>query len=218
MTCKEVRELLPTLLYDNPPPADADAVRTHLASCSACSQEYAELERVRHALDSVPVPPVSVNVSCVFQQAAVLQQRRARRLRRATVAVCALAAALLLVVLLRLEIRFDAHQLVLRWGDASKEQPLIERQPAPEPTVIVQREVVTNPEVEEQLRVIRDMVHALAGSLDTRDARVWKAVGQVETRLEALRLQDTRRWSENDRYISALYKTIFPDSQRGEKQ
>lgn len=217
MNCSQARDQLPALLYDGLAPADATLVQTHLGGCPVCRQEFAESQRVRCALNNVPVPPVSVDVSRVFQQAAALQQRRARRWRSATVAVCGLAAALLLVVLLRLEFRFDAHQLVVRWADSPQEQTPIPL-PTPEPTVIVRREVVTNPEVEEQLRVIRDTLHALAGSLDTRDAQFRQAVGQLETRLESLRMQDGRRWSENDRNFAALYNAVFFIPKQGVKQ
>jgi hypothetical protein len=217
MNCTEARELLPALLYDNPPSADAEAVRTHLATCAACRGEYAELERLRQALDAVAVPTIAVNVSRVFQDAAALQHRRARRWRRATVALCALAASLLLIVCLRLELRIDAHQLVIRWSDVPKEQPLV-ASPAPEPTVIVRQEFVTDPKVEEQLRVLHDTVHALAGSQETRDARLRQVMGLMQARFETLQLQDTRRWSENDRNFAALYKAVFFPAKRGENQ
>ena len=217
MNCNEARELLPPLLYDNPPPENADAVRAHVTSCPACRQEFAELERVRNALDAVSVPAVSVDVSRVFQQAAALQQRSARRWRRAAVAVFGLAAALLLVVLLRLELRFDAHQLIVRWGEVPQEQPLVQ-QPTPEPKVIVQREIVPNPEIDEQLRVLRDTVHALAGSLETRDAQLRLVLDQMGTRFATLQMQDSRRWSENDRQFAALYRAVFFPAKKGENQ
>jgi hypothetical protein len=217
MNCNEARELLPALLYDNLPPENADAVRAHVTGCPACRQEFAELERVRIVLDAVAVPAVSVDVSRVFQQAAALQQCRARRWRRAAVAACGLAAALLLVVLLRLELRFDANQLIVRWGEVPQEQPLVQ-QPTPEPKVIVQREIVPNPEIDEQLRVLRDTVHALAGSLETRDAQLRLVLDQMGTRFATLQMQDSRRWSENDRQFAALYRAVFFPAKKGENQ
>jgi len=217
MNCNEARELLPALLYDNAPLENANAVRAHVTCCPACRQEFAELERVRNALDAVAVPAVSVDVSRVFQQAAALQQRRARRWRRAAVAACGLAAALLLVVLLRLELQLDAHQLIVRWGEVPQEQPLV-RQPTSEPKVIVQREIVLTPEIDEQLRVLRDTVHALAGSLETRDAQLRLVLDQMGTRFATLQMQDSRRWSENDRQFAALYRAVFFPAKKGENQ
>ena len=217
MTCNEARGLLPALLYDKPPPANADVVRAHITGCPACRQELAEMERVRHALDAVAVPAGSVDVSRVFQQAAALQQRRARRWRRATVAVCGLAAALLLVLLLRLELRFDANKLVIRWGEVPIQQPPVE-QPIPEPKIIAQREIVANPELDEQLRVLRDMVHALAGSQEARDAQLRQVMGLMQARFETLQMQDSRRWSENDRNFATLYKAVFFPAKQGENQ
>jgi hypothetical protein len=217
MNCNQARELFPALLYDNPADADAVAAREHLAGCPACRQEFAELQHVRQTLDAVAVPAVSVDVSRVFQRAAALEQRRARRWRRAAVAVCALAASLLLVVVLRLELRLDAHQLVIRWGEMPEEPPII-APPTPEPTVIVQREIVTDPKVEEQLRVLHDTVHALAGSQETRDQQLRLVMGLMQARFESLQLLDTRRWSENDRNFAALYKAVFFPAKGGENQ
>jgi anti-sigma factor RsiW len=217
MNCTEARDLLPALLYGHAPSTDAEGVRTHLSNCAACRGEFAELERVRRALDSVPAPAVAVDLPRIFQEAAAVQQRRARRWRRATVAACALAASLLIVVLMRLEVRADANQLVVRWGDAPKEQPLIE-QPRPEPTVIVQREVVFEPEVEGQVRILRDMVHALAGSIENRDAQLVQILALLKSRFDTLQVQDTRRWSENDKNFAALYKAVFFPKNSGENQ
>jgi putative zinc finger protein len=216
MNCTPFRERLPELLYNNLPSADASAIQAHLIACLGCRHEFAELERARQALDIVAVPSITVDISRLMQQAAALDQRRARRWRRATLTVCGLAAALLLVVLLRMEIRFDAHQLVLRWGSAPP--PEAHQNPPPEPSVIVQREIVSSPDVEEQLRVIRDTLHALAGSLDTRDIQLRQTLGQLETRLETLRLQDGRRWNDTERNVAALYKAVFILPNRGERQ
>src|SRR5260370_39931363 len=118
MNCTPFRERLPELLYSNPPPADVSAIQAHLTACPGCRQELAELEHMHKALDAVAVPPVTVDISRLLQQAAALDHRRTRHWRRSTIVVSGLAAALLLVVLLRMEVRFDAHQLVVRWGAA----------------------------------------------------------------------------------------------------
>jgi anti-sigma factor ChrR (cupin superfamily) len=218
MNCTEVRELLAGVAYGDAASAEASAVHQHLASCSTCQAELEELDRVRRTLDAIPGPaPVSIDLARLFQQAAAHQKRRMRRWRRAAAAVCGLAAALLLVLLLRMEIRIEAHELVLRWGEKPPES-LPDSFPKAEPTVIVRREVIGNPEMEEQLRVIRETLHALAGNLDARDAVVRQKLGQLETRLEAVRRQDGQRWNETERNVAALYKAVFILPKRGENQ
>src|SRR5262249_60833691 len=76
------------------------------------------LEGVRTSLAAAPVPSVQLDVSQLLQTAAARRIRQARHWRRVAIAVAAVAAALLVVVGLRLEVRLEAHQLVLRWGDA----------------------------------------------------------------------------------------------------
>jgi hypothetical protein len=218
MKCTEVRDLLTGVVYGDASSADTEVVRQHLASCVTCQTEWAELGRVRRTLDSAAgPPPVAIDLAWLFQQAANHQRRRMRRWRRTAVAVCGLAAALFFVFLLRMEIRVEPHELILRWGKKS-EEPSPVALPRAEPTVIVRREVIGNPEMEEQLRVIRETLHALAGNLDARDAQVRQKLSQLETRLEAVRRQDGQRWNETERNVAALYKAVFILPKRGENQ
>ncbi len=218
MNCTQVRDLFAGVVYGDASSADTEVVRQHLASCVTCQAEWEELERVRRILDSAAgPPPVSIDLARLFQRAADQQRRRMRRWRRAATAVCGLAAGLLLVLLLRMEIRVEAHELVLRWGQKAQKASPVEI-PKTEPTVIVRREVIANPEMEEQLRVIRETLHALAGSLDARDVMVRQKLSQLETRLEAVRRQDGQRWNETERNVAALYKAVFVLPKRGENQ
>src|SRR5438445_9126428 len=109
MNCPDVRPLLPVLVYDDLPPAEAAAVRRHLDACPGCRDEFAGLAHARAALDAVPVPAVRVDVARLYTEIAARQERRARRWRRVSMAIAALAAALLLVVGLRMQVRVESH-------------------------------------------------------------------------------------------------------------
>src|SRR5262249_39351684 len=113
MNCPQARALLPLLAYGDLPPDEADALARHLADCPACQGESAGLAQVRQALDAVPAPRVSVDVSRLFAEAA---DRRARRWRRIAFGGAALAAGLLLAFGLKLQVRAGNGQVVITWG------------------------------------------------------------------------------------------------------
>jgi hypothetical protein len=217
MTCTQARDLLPLLLYGGLEATEVARVQSHLTVCPACRDAQAALQGITRALDTLPAPTAQVDLPRLLQDAAALQLRRARRWRRATAAVCGMAAALLLVVLLRLEIRMQAHQLFVRWGAAPPVEPL---SPPTETvrTVVIRQENGVSPELEEQLRVARATLHALADNLDSRDTRLQERVADLEARLERMRFQDGQRWSETERSVAAIYKAVFVLPNRGEKQ
>jgi predicted anti-sigma-YlaC factor YlaD len=217
MTCTQARDLLSLLLYGGLDATEAARVQSHLTTCPACRDVQAALQHISRTLDTVPAPAVQVDLPRLLRDAAALQQRRVRRWRRTAMAVCGLAAALLLVVLLRLEVRVQAHQLSVSWGAA----PMVEPQaPSAETvqTVIVRHENAASPELEEQVRVARATLHALADNLDSRDVRLQERVADLETRLERMRFQDGQRWSETERSVAAIYKAVFVLPNRGERQ
>src|SRR5438270_325209 len=83
--------------------------------------------------------------------------RAARRWR--TVAIAGLSAALVLLAL-RLELRVNDRQLVVRWGAP---------EPAPAPAVIVRREVVPSSDFDDRLARMSALIRALAESADVAD-------------------------------------------------
>ncbi|MGH7058704.1 MAG: anti-sigma factor family protein, partial [Acetobacteraceae bacterium] len=122
MKCTVVRAALPLLIYDEPSPQDA-ALKEHLAGCDACRREAEALQGVRRLLDDAPVPRIEVNLPQLHRSLAERQIRQMRRWRRVAVALGALAAVLLLAVGLRLEVRLQAGQLLVRWGDPPPSDP-----------------------------------------------------------------------------------------------
>src|SRR5262249_53915730 len=117
MNCQHVQDSLPGFLYGDLPPHETAKLEKHLASCPTCRQAYAALQEVRRLLDRVRAPQSRVDLPRLYRQAGEHQLRQARRRRRLGVAATAVAAALVGVALgLRLEVRVQADQLVLRWN------------------------------------------------------------------------------------------------------
>ncbi len=116
MRCTDVRAALPLLIYGEPSPQDA-LLRKHLADCPACRCEFEALGNVRRLLDNAVAPQVAVDLTKIHRTLAERQLRRAQRWRQVAVALGTLAAVLLLAFGLRLELRLDANQLVVRWSN-----------------------------------------------------------------------------------------------------
>jgi anti-sigma factor RsiW len=200
MTCTDVRAALPALLYGELPAVEADALHAHLAGCPACRAEHDALRRLGGALDAVTAPAVRVDLERLYQEAARLQARRLRCWRRAALACCGVAAVTLVVLALKLEVRVDAQQVVVRWGPP----PVVVPMPAPAPAAIVPPAAV--PAVSpEEVRLVKQLVHALAEDVADRDRQGQQALRALEERLDALQRTDQERWNATERYVSALY-------------
>jgi hypothetical protein len=215
MNCTQVRENLPALLYGDLNATTRDAVQNHLTSCSACQLELAAFQRVRGALDSVPAPSVHIDLPGLFQQAGARQAKQARRWRRAALAVGGLAAALMLIEFLRLEVRVEAQQLTIRWSGA----PVEEKTAAPRPIerIIVREDPTALAALEDRVGTLDDLIHALITDVGDRDERLSQRLARLRERVEELRLQNSRRWSDLDRSVAAMYTAMFVVPKKGEK-
>jgi hypothetical protein len=215
MNCPKVRELLPLLLYDDIPAAETNSIREHLAECAACRKEFDGLQEVRAKLDAAPFPAVQVNLRRLFHDAAARQTSQIRRWRRLAVAVCGVAAALLFAMVLRLELRVQAHQLVVRWGlvpneEKSQEPPgAAPIEPSADPAVLAT--------LEERVRLLDELLHAAMSDFDDRDKSRSEAVARLQRRLEEFRIQNSRRWSETERNVAAMYTALFVLPKKGER-
>ena len=208
MNCVAARECLPGMLYRELAPEQQAQLEQHLANCPACTAEYGTLQQLRRSLDVTPVPSARVDLSRLYQQAARHQARRLRRWRRVAAALLATAAALLLVFALKLEVRADGRQFVIRWG-APPEMPV--SAPAPQPTEpVTARPVVTA----EEMQLLKDLVHALAADVEARDQRTSEALARLRARLLSDQTQADERWQETERDMAALYVL----SQKGGRQ
>lgn len=204
MNCTDARDRLAGLVYGDLTPPEAAAVEVHLASCAGCRHEYAALRHVRSLLDVVPTRSAAVDMPRLYEQAARVRGRQFRRWRVAALAAGAAAAALLLALGLRWELRIDAHQLTLRWG-----APPEIAAPVPAPAV-VRREPADAAMAAEDVRLIKDLIHALADDIEARDQRQQQALQFLQARLTELRLQDQQRWTTTARQVAALSAQFEP--------
>lgn len=206
MNCTDVRAALPLLIYGEPSSEDA-TLRQHLASCPACRSEYESLVGVRRLLDDVPVPRIAVDLPQLHRALAERQMRRARRWRRIAVTLGAIAAVLLLAVGLRVEVRLEASQLVLRWGNSpligTGETPVQtrdRRDAGPTVPLPIQPE-----SIEAELRVLSNLIHALKQDADDRDQNYAERLDRLEKHVRALQSQSDLRWSATEENVAALY-------------
>ncbi len=211
MKCTEVRAALPLLIYGEPSPQDA-ALREHLLVCATCRRECEALTGVRRLLDDAVVPHVAVDLTQIHRTLAERQLRRERRWRHVAVALGALAAVLLLALGLRLELRLDANQLVVRWGDpptGGTGVPPVQTHDRRDagPTVPAES-------IQAELRVLSDLIHALKLDADERDQLCAERLERLEKHVRALQSQSDQRWSATEENVAALYLL----SRKGEKQ
>lgn len=206
MNCPTVDELLPLHAYGDLSADEAAEVDGHLAECPGCRAEFAALTAVRQALDATPPPEVVVD-PIVISHAAI--ERSAVRGRwRWAVACGGLALGLMGLALLKLEVRVDGQQCVVRWGTPPEIVP---------PARLVESAPDTMVALEERVRVLQELTHALAADVAARD-RV-RGVSQVQTnaRLDALVRTIARRFQEAERDVDALYTAQFRPVNEGVK-
>jgi hypothetical protein len=209
MNCHQVRDRLPLGAYGDLPPAEAETVERHVAACPDCRRELAQLRDVRRLLDAAPAaPPAAVSLPRLFEEAARGEQRRTRRWRRAAVALLASAALLLLALSLHLEVRWEPHQLVVRWG-LPPEPPA---GPTPTPA-----ESAPPPVSPDELRLVKDLIHALAEDAADRDLRQRQVLLRLQTRLDAVQRLSELHWAAAERDVAALYTAQFGTRDQGDR-
>jgi hypothetical protein len=219
MNCADVRLRLAALLYGDLPDDEASEVRAHLARCPSCRREQVRIAEVSRLLDAVPAPPVAVDLSRLYREAAVRHERRLRRWRRVGLIALAAAAAVLFAVLIpRLEVRVDANQVVVRWGDVAappQPHPPPPRPPQPEERSVAAAPPASTADVEQQLRLLTELVQALSNDADLRDGRRQEEMSALRARVESLQQQITQLRLATARDVSALYAAQFPEKERG---
>jgi hypothetical protein len=207
MNCPDVRACLPALAYGDLGPAETARVEEHLARCPECRREWAGLRAVRRLLDAAPAPEVSVDVAAVYRRAAERQARAARRWRRVGCAACVgLAAALAVAVGLRLEVQVGEQQVVLRWGLP----PAPPAPPAPPPPAPTPPRPAAPDATEERLRLLGELVQALAADVRGRDDRQQQDIEALRRQVQEVQQQSVRRLEDAQRDLDALYQAQFP--------
>jgi len=173
------------------------------------NEESAQVQKLRKLLDALPAPSVNVDLGRVYAETGRRRSLQVRRWRRAVVACAALAATVLLAMVLKLHLRFDANGVTLAWADppTSKTEPV----PPVNERVLVQN--VAPPVTLEDMQLVKDLVRALAGRVDTLDARQRRAAMVLETRLAVL-AADVERSHAADRETANTWRTRLEKGER----
>jgi hypothetical protein len=223
MDCHEIRAALPEMLYGALLPAQVQTIEQHLAQCAACQAELTGLQQLGGLLDKLPVPPVQVDVTRIVRDSLVRQERRLKRWRRAAVSLAGLAAAVVLLLLPRLEVRIDRQQLVVRWGDEVDNEAravapgLREIPPEGGATNAQQQSRVRPHEVTRaDLKLISDLIHALAADVNSRDRQQQESLAELQGQLALLERQAQERWAATVRYVAANNPRSETQVQEGE--
>jgi hypothetical protein len=206
MQCSDIRAALPGLVYGDLKPAETQAVTDHVVGCPACRAELAELQQLSGLLHKLQVPRVQVDVPGIFRESQLRQERQVRRWRRAAVALTGVAAAVVAVMLLKLEIRVDGRQLVVRWGDAPQAvvPTVVEVAPAPRKSPPEGPAASAKPEVTRtDLRLLRELIHALAADVNGRDRQQQETLAQLQGQVDRLEREAQERWAATVRYVAA---------------
>ena len=202
MTCDIVRNLLPLFIYDELAPTETAAVAAHLADCPHCQADHSGLIQTRAALDAGPVPVVAIDAARLIRSESDRQITRLRRWRGAALAAGALAAALLIVFALRIQVHAGDGQLVIAWGNHQSVKPVI---------------LAPNPEFDERLQLVQDLVRAVATDVNSRDAEQHAAFVRLHAEVNGIQQFTVQRWNEAERDLATLYRTAFHRPEPGEK-
>ncbi len=165
-------------------------------------------------MDSFPIRDVRVDLERLYGDMADQQRRRTRRGRYVAAAAASAAAVLLAFLLTRCEVRLDSQQFVLRWDAASPPAaPLVDASAAR----VVQ--VVQGPAAsDEQIKLLKELVHALADEVKSRDLEQQQRLARLSKRFQELeRSTDLQRLAVN-RDVAALYMAFFGPKEKGTKQ
>jgi hypothetical protein len=220
MNCAAVRARLASFEYGDLTDAEADQVREHLRRCPSCAQERSAVTEVRRLLDAVPAPAVAVDLPRLYKDALSGQVRRLRLWRGVAVAALAAAAIVAALLLSRLELRVDANQLVLRWG-AVPAAP--DPKPVPPPATPRQEEspvpppLMSTAEIDQQLRMLRELVQVVSNDADQRDERRRDEIARLQGRVHGLEQQLTQLRLAMARDV-ALSAARLPEKQKGAPQ
>jgi anti-sigma factor RsiW len=213
MNCAAIHDRLPLLIYEDLQGEEKAAVETHLATCPDCRREYAALQNVPRLLDQAPAPAPHVDLARLYQEAAERQTRRVRRWRRAALGLSGAAALLAVAVLgFRLEVRWEAHQLLVRWGSPPVAENTLPTPPAPVVTPPTEAKALPEGVTPQQFQRVTNLVHAVADLLQDLEQRQYaleqrqhKEAKQIQQDLDRLRKETAQNWLAFERSVNALY-------------
>jgi hypothetical protein len=215
MSCSPIRERLAEFVYGDLTPAEAREVEEHIRSCPACRREHAAVVGVRSLLDRTGIPAVPTDLPGIYRRAAELQGRRARAWRRAGMGILGAAAAVVIVtMLLRLEVRADARQLVIRWG-APAELPKSPIAPLHVQPAVASR---SSSEIQGELDILSELIQGLTEQQEVRDRQSAQDLVWFRAQFDELRRQTVQHWMATERDVAALCSTQLNQTPKGGSQ
>ena len=213
MNCSQIRQRLAELVYGDLAPPEAQEIEAHLHSCPECRKEQTALASARRLLDCAGTVAIPADLPAIYRRAAEMQRRRARIWRRAAIATLGAAAAVFIAAMvLRLEIRADASQVVIRWGTPAE---LSERQalsPMEAGSVLARSRL---PELQSELDVLSELVQGLTEDQDARERRIAEDRAFLRAELDEFRRQAALHWMATERDVAALCGTQLISTQKG---
>ena len=93
----------------------------------------------------------------------------------------------------------EPGRMILSWGDP----PATPTTLAPQP--LMKRDTLPPESAEPELRVLRELIHALKQDADRRDDRFEARLDRLQAYLQALQSQADQRWSTTEQDMNALY-------------
>ena len=217
MNCSQTQGKLPLLLYGDLDGSDALAIETHLAECNACQTALKELARVRELLDSVPAHDLRVDVGHLSAAVSPRKNQTSRPWKQ--YAFWAMPAVLLIALTFNLEVRFAKHQFIVRWGDVPQQEEretIVLRESEPVPPV--SDAPGATQDLDERIRVLDELVHALADQVNAHDREQRDRLSALQTRLGSLEQVSREYRDQANRSVAALYAACFPNTSQGKVQ
>jgi hypothetical protein len=219
MICSDIQQLLPLFLSRDLAGAEAARVQEHLQSCALCRGEKAALEKLQGLLDRIPETTDSLDIGRLYRQMALRDQLRARTWRRIGLLTSVAAAALLILLVgWRCELRWEPHQIVLRWGGLSPAETLAEERPAkarPESSQLPAAERDLSIGMLDQLHILSELIQGLADESEAHDRRSEMTLVNLQVRIDALQRQVAERYTSLERDVAALCANDSTQSRRG---
>jgi predicted anti-sigma-YlaC factor YlaD len=205
MNCVTIRGLLPLFAYDDVGLLEARTIQSHLSECAECRAELAEFNLARQAIDGMPAPRVSIDSETICGKSSL--PTLPKKTWRSVATIAGIAAALIGFALLKLEVRIDGSQLVVRWG-APTDVTMQVTQSAPASLAAL----------EERVQLLQNLTRALANDVAQRDQILKNEWVAERNRLEAATHLAVLRSQEAGRDIDALYVAQFKPTNEGAKK
>ncbi len=217
MNCSQTQGKLPLLLYGDLDGGDALAIETHLAECNTCQTALKELARVRDLLDFVPAHNLRVDMGHFSDAVSPRKIQPSGPWKR--YAFWAMPAVLLIAFMFNLEVRFEKHQFIVLWGDVPQEEERETIAPREsEPIPPVSDSAAATQKLDERIRVLDELVHALADQVHAHDRAQRDRLSALQTRLHFLEQVSREYRDQANRSVAALYAACFPNASQGKIQ